>query len=1043
VLDSIDGHALQGATVFLRASVSGLTRSTVSSEHGEFALISLPPGSYSIQVSAAGYQPQELREFEISVASINGRDFLLRPLSDVWEGRQKRNLQALNGRAVLPLIGPDMGTGYEVNLASRHSGAQNEIAVVSNVVDREQIQSLTITGRDVYSLLIGLGGINSDSGSGRGLGLTVAGQRPSSSSFRLDGFENDNRLTTGPAVELPPEAIGEFRVSLAQYQAEYGGMPGYLANAVTREPGSAWHGSVFGYLQNRALDANSFARNRMGQSRPGHDRVETGFAVGGPVRVNDRLFLLLDGIQNREEGDPQTIEMPAASYLQLTGSRSAARSLLDRFPAPLPRTPLASAPVEFQPVYVRRGATGILRLDQQRAGGRLRVFERGMFNRSDQPDFFWSPYQGLVSPLRQDAVSGALAVEWSPSAHVQHEFRAGYGANTIGWPRPFPGIPTLTGYSATNSPLALPASTLSYGFHDQGRRWELAYQLGSISGRHLWKTGASILFRRDSGSLTFGRDGRLTFPDVLSFYLDAPDYYERAIDRSVAAVQTPAYESQFAMRDAALFAQDDWRATQRLTISVGVRYESFGAPQLIGDTHLLEVATQPGRPMPETLAAAQLKNLGAGSTAYTPDRVNFASRTGVAWRPGRGSLVARASFSIFYDRPFDNLWQNLRNNNVQLESFTLEDFGLDYLVPPSSWLNGRTRTREDFPELLMYQPGFRTAYSQNHMAGLRSRAGDWEWEVNEMGSSGRLLVTSDRINRPNTLPPAPGNSSGFLNSEMGTVVYRGNQGSSTFEGMNLVLRRRTHGLLLQASYTWSHAIDNQSDPLLGDFFDLGFSTVPAADALRAMASFSKQFDSAGDRGNSDFDQRHNLVITGSWQLPKTGMRIGRALQDWRISWLATFRSGQPVTIFAQSGDPASAVLYNQRADYLGGPVHSAQPIDGGVQWFSAAAFAVPAPGVQGNLGRNSLRSAGLYSADASVARSFNLPHLGEGKTVTFRTEFFNALNHANLDRPVNSLGDPAFGTAGFGRHGSRLAFPGSVPLDESPRRIQLSVSVTF
>ncbi|MEP7352154.1 MAG: hypothetical protein ABI824_02880, partial [Acidobacteriota bacterium] len=277
------------------------------------------------------------------------------------------------------------------------------------------------------------------------------------------------------------------------------------------------------------------------------------------------------------------------------------------------------------------------------------------------------------------------------------------------------------------------------------------------------------------------------------------------------------------------------------------------------------------------------------------------------------------------------------------------------------------------------------------------------------------------------------------NPELAGIDYRANQGFSNFAGLNLVLRRRSPAWFLQASYTWSHAIDNQSDPLAGAFLDLGFIGNSTSDPLRAQAAFSKQFDAKGDRGNSDFDQRHNLVVLGSWSIPS--FYAARSLTGgWRISMLSTVRSGLPFTVFAPT---EGSSLINRRANYLGGTVRSEGLVPGGLQWLNASAFAIPTAGAQGNLGRNSLRAAGFYSLDLSLARTLRIPVLGEYGALTIRGDAFNLLNHANLDSPQNVVGSSNFGVALFGRHGVSSAFPASAPLDETPRRIQVALRIEF
>jgi hypothetical protein len=231
---------------------------------------------------------------------------------------------------------------------------------------------------------------------------------------------------------------------------------------------------------------------------------------------------------------------------------------------------------------------------------------------------------------------------------------------------------------------------------------------------------------------------------------------------------------------------------------------------------------------------------------------------------------------------------------------------------------------------------------------------------------------------------------------------------------------------VQATYTWSHTIDNQSEPLAGDFFNLNFTSIQTSGGSLGRATFSQQFDSQGDRGNSDFDQRHNLVLFGYWNLP----------YGFIASGLAAFRSGFPYNLQAPI---AFGSVLNQRPDLVGSPGNPV-PVAGGVRLFAPSAFAVPADDSLGTLGRNALTGPGLYNLDVSLARAFRIR---EGMHMTARASAFNVLNHANLGNPATLLTDPNFGIAQFGRQGFGTGFPAQSPLNESPRQLQLSLKFQF
>ena len=132
---------------------------------------------------------------------------------------------------------------------------------MSQVIDPVLIRELPLAGRDVYAALATQPGVASDAPTGRGLGLSVNGQRPSSTNFMLDGVENNNYLLSGPLTRVAPEAVQEYRISTNNFSAEYGRTAGVVANAVTRSGGAAWHGIAYLFLKNEWLNANDFQRN--------------------------------------------------------------------------------------------------------------------------------------------------------------------------------------------------------------------------------------------------------------------------------------------------------------------------------------------------------------------------------------------------------------------------------------------------------------------------------------------------------------------------------------------------------------------------------------------------------------------------------------------------------------------------------------------------------------------------------------------------------------------------------------------------------------
>jgi len=552
--------------------------------------------------------------------------------------------------------------------------------------------------------------------------------------------------------------------------------------------------------------------------------------------------------------------------------------------------------------------------------------------------------------------------------------------------------------------------------------------------RHIVKFGGGLLLRRLDGFLTAGRDGRYLFLDFLDFMIDRPTFFSVSVARQhLPGLQVPQFNREYRYNQFNFFVQDTFKVTPRLVLNFGLRYENFGAPRNTGPIKDAVAELGEGADFPARLRSARLSFPGSGDqNFYESDNRNWAPRFGFSYDlTGTGKMPVRGAYGVFFDRPFDNLWQNLRNNNFVLPTFVAQSG--DYLAPVSSVLPSyQSQTfAGDFPLLTVFQKDLRNGYAQSYFLGFERRLGEaWAVEVNALGALGRRLVTTDQVNRRD----------GLHNPGLPILSYRGHQGLSNYHALAAVARYRAGRAQLQAAYTWSHAIDLQSEPLASDFFDLSFTRVTPAGRHRAVAAFTRQFDSRGDRANSDFDQRHNLVLFSIWDLPRllASSKAGLLFRDWRFSQLAAFRTGFPYTVFAAS----SLAVFNNRADLVG-PGETNLPAPGGRRILNASAFRQPSPDQVGNSGRNAFRGPGLFNVDVSLSRSFALPWLGEAGRLTLRADAFNVLNHANLNNPDSFLGSEDFGIALYGRRGRDTGFPALSPLIEIPRQIQVILRIEF
>lgn len=550
-------------------------------------------------------------------------------------------------------------------------------------------------------------------------------------------------------------------------------------------------------------------------------------------------------------------------------------------------------------------------------------------------------------------------------------------------------------------------------------------------GRHLITSGAGLLLRQSSGYLTADRDGEYLFDNVVQFAVSHPSAFVISLDRqALPDARVPDFNREYGYRQYYLFAQDTFKVTSRLTTNYGLRYEYFGSPSNTGPTKDLLVQLGAGPSLQQRIASATLVTAPSGEQQlFGTDKSDVALRTGLSYDLfGKGRTVLRTAYGIFYDRPFDNLWENLRNNRFVLSFLTVpaSASGFNFLQPVAKVLSTYSDNvfPSNFPDLTLVDPGLKNGYTQSYFAGIQQRlAENITLEVNGVGSYGRRLITTDVINRQ-----------GEFNIALPEIAYRAAQGLSGYNALTAVLRYRSERGMVQASYTWSKAIDNQSEPLLGDFFNLSRITQLTNGAgAGGRAAFEQQFNPQRDRGKSDFDQRHNLVLYSYWNLPSY-------LRGWTFGALAAFRSGFPYTVIG----PATGDIMNPRMEILD-PRQTllSPPVDvaGGKQLLNPAAFGIPTG--LGNEGRNAFIGPRFYDPDLSLGRTFRLRWIGESGRITVRTDAFNFLNHANLGNPDTLFTSPTFGIATYGRQGISSGFPAQSPLSETPRQVQLLLRIAF
>ena len=418
IIDSRTSEPIHGAVVLYGNRTINLTNRVETGPDGRYAIPLLPPGFYAVRVSKSGYQTMETQRLELRVASRIRLDIRLRRLTDIWEKDVRRSILFPDSNAVLTFYGPDVDTSRHAAFQPNPGQAGALEATVSEVIAPDTIRRLPFFGRDAYTMLVTLPGVTAETSTGRGLGLAINGQRPASSNFLLDGISNNNELVSGPLTALPPEAIQEYRVSISNFSAEYGGTSGYLANAITRSGGSSWHGILYGNFRETFLNWNTTLNTLDGTPKPRLGEQQLGFQAGGPVA--NRLFVsaAFEGLHSRGELEEIGIRVPSPALSIDTGWR--AHELMQRFPPPTTDpgdgnvTDLNVRP----PVTVDR-YLGLARFDYRTAEGRHQILGRMSVSRLERPDFIWTPYPDFVSGMRQPVASGMLGLTTIPGPQLR------------------------------------------------------------------------------------------------------------------------------------------------------------------------------------------------------------------------------------------------------------------------------------------------------------------------------------------------------------------------------------------------------------------------------------------------------------------------------------------------------------------------------------------------------------------------------------------------------------------------------------------------
>jgi hypothetical protein len=1012
-----------GAAVTLVNETTNERRTVVTDDEGEYSLAALPPASYRVEVEASNFRKGERK----IVLQVN------------QEARLNIRLEVgVAATEIDPIYG-------EPSLLKQDSPA------LGTVIEERQITELPLDGRNFLELALLAPGIApaapGSAGSVRGdFAFSANGAREDSNNFLLDGVYNLDPKLNSFGVRPPVDGIQEFEISTSTYDASFGRNAGAQVNVISKSGTNALHGTLYEFHRNAALDARNFFAPA-DQPDPKYIRNQFGFSLGGPLR-RDRTFFFGDyeGTRTREgvtritnvptlaerNGDfSQTLfarpfnpfaQQPfAGGVIPVEFQNPVGRAIANLYPLPNRNAPFAN--FVSSPTSTDRNDNFDVRVDHRFSDvstltARYSFGDRDLFDPFTGQTFSLVPGFGNFVPRRsQNLMLGETHVV-SPAFVNEARFAfsrvasavtaEGRGASLnrqVGLPelsanaRDF-GLSfiTITGFSPIGDEFNNPQGSASNVF-------QFLDNATYVRGAHLAKFGFEFralqqnAFRdvQSRGFLTFSDRFPLTGNALADLLLGFPALTGGARLDNHQHLRGESY---------ALYANDSFRITPRLTLSAGLRYEYNSPP--------VDAEDRANLYDPATRTISRVGTNGVPRSGYEADRNNFAPRIGLAYTLNEsGTTVLRGGYGIYYDQPAlapgEGLYFNAPFFDFNLY-FSLEGLPLTVNNPfPSNFPVPLPDTA------LAFQRDLRTAYMQHWNVNVQQQLGASRvLEIGYAGSKGTKLLTARDINqpRPSTLPFVLRPVAQF--DDINLIESRGN---SNYHSLQVRLQQRlTGGLALLSSYTYSKSIDDASN-----FF------TSAGDPNFPQDSQNPRLE----RGRSNFDVRHRLSTSFSYELPfGRGRRFldggGLAttlLSGFQFNGIVTLQSGRPFTVAllseidnSNTGRSTLGFGANDRPNVAGDPAAVARTPE---RWFDTSAFTFPAFGTFGNAGRNILDGPGYRNVNASLLKN---TRLSERVNLQLRLEAFNLFNHPNFNLPDNFLGSPTFGRILSAREPRHLQF---------------------
>jgi hypothetical protein len=1024
------GAVVPDVSVTAKNIATGETRQATSSSVGEYAIPNLAAGSYLVIADKQGFKRQVLEHVRLEVQAAQSVDFILRP------GAESEQVTVTSTPPALQTTDSSVSTFFETKVV-------DEIPLNGRNFLQLQLLSpgVTMGGPGVWQA-IQISALNTSIGGGN---FSVGGAPDTYNDFLLDGLSFKETMDGINGLNPSVDAVQEFRLQSSNYSAEYGGSAGGLVNMITKSGTNNWHGTAYDFLRNDKFDAANYFTNQAGEPKTPLRRNQFGGTLGGPIKHDKTFFFFsYEGFRQQSTttqfdnfpsakmrtGDfsellnlptPIVIDDPSTGQ-PYPGNVIPANQVLSVMPDYLQKyIPLPNRP-GFAQNYVVPGTDHnttdqyIGKIDQTLTD-KLRLSGRYVYNKiNDIPPTTIPAFAGSQNSPDQN-LELHLVDTISPTTIL--DLRAGWNSfkqfsiNRLQNTKPDIASDILGIHGVATDPRASGAPfflTVGFGTLSGGggprqwfsERYEYRGTLSLVRGKHLISAGLQAIRHHETfqeiilpnGLYVF--DGTFTGYPMADMLLGIPTGYQLSPD---------LFNPLFREWEVMPWVEDDWRATSKLTLNLGLRYEWRPWP-ISQNNSISNLILPPGGGLASlVLAGPCIPNAVTKCESTLPTSISktrstfngnpdksFAPRIGFAYRLGNsGRTVIRGAYGIFFQpEPFNGL-VNLSYNPPFVAYYdrfnNLSNFqSWDWFHPTAGLPPGGI-------QFTQYPADSAVPYLQAWNFGLQHDLGSgFVLDASYVGNHDTHMWSYLYPNQPH---PGPGDvDSRRPYPNVSTIISDQSNGDANYNGLQVRVEKRfSQGLSLLAGYTWSKALTD----------------------TQGSSSFSpdiqNEYNRAANYGLWSADVRHRATITALYELPfghgKTYLSglnglPGKMISGWQLSAIAQFQTGEPLTVTLPFDNPN----VGEGAKYpnvIGDPNSASKTVS---EFFNTAAFAVPPQYTFGDEGIGAVTGPGINDIDLSLIKNTNL---SERTRLQFRVEAFNAANHLIMGPPNSIFGTPTFG----------------------------------